>query len=177
VLDVDKALEDIIDLFAVRTGRWCALVAPIFQLTSRLSIPYMREAELLHFHNFQIWHYENYCRTSDEEKIVFGKRGSVKHNKLRNDCIERLDQYFVKFQYSGGYNSETLGSIVDKISVFFLKEKYCESEDSHRIAKLQLVFLQDAARHLWRDMLQGRSRIRLFKSLKTYHTDGLGELE
>ncbi len=80
-----------------------------------------------HQFNYQLWHQEDIARSPDcsDREIADVKRAIDKLNQLRNDWIERVDdwlsQYLVENNISASpnatQNSETPGSIVDRLSI------------------------------------------------------------
>jgi hypothetical protein len=92
----------------------------------------------LHFHNFQLWHSEDEARRRDvsDAEIARHKRDIDKHNQLRNDTIEKLDKHIadvlarngIEPDESAEMNSETPGSIVDRLSILSLKIYHMKEE-------------------------------------------------
>jgi len=134
----------------------------------------------LHWANYQIWHYEDYCRSGIDIEIIRCKPQIDKHNQLRNDFIEQLDEYLINEQLGGGiYNTETLGSIIDRISILALKvyhwnelleqgkkEKF---RSKYLVAVDQHAFLVNELASLLADIRQGKRQMRLFRQLKMYN--------
>jgi Protein of unknown function (DUF4254) len=84
--------------------------------------------EANHFFNTKLWNEEDLARrqkVSDTE-IANNKRAIDKFNQARNDYIERIDSYILKniahlSDMRGKQNSETLGSMIDRLSILSLK--------------------------------------------------------
>lgn len=126
------------------------------------------------YHNYNVWHSEDYCRTKKPELIVPNKIRIDKHNQLRNDRIESIDYILMQNQIPAvvPYNSETLGSILDRFSIAILKIFHSlELSLSDRVAvnAQQSMFLARAAHLLWLDMLAGKRHIITFRQLKMYN--------
>lgn len=78
-------------------------------------------------HNLTIWKEEDLARRvhSPDSEIVLNKRIIDINNQLRNNCIEKIDELIIKqinsFAENSRMNSETPGSIIDRISIISLK--------------------------------------------------------
>lgn len=139
----------------------------------------------LNYHNHQIWHNEDVCRSNDNSLIPNHKRAIDKHNQLRNNTIELIDEEFIKSQrsrFSSKINSETLGSIIDRISITKLKIIHLEhiisglDEDlrpKHELKlfdlKSQYNLLKNCAYELYEDMINGHRICVVFKQHKQYN--------
>jgi len=81
--------------------------------------------------NFELWHQEDLARDPEvsDTKIAAVKRAIDVLNQRRNDLIEQLDQFLVNVMGSKKVknsadlelNSETPGSIIDRLSINALK--------------------------------------------------------
>jgi hypothetical protein len=84
--------------------------------------------EANHFFNTKLWHEEDLARrqkVSDTE-IANNKRAIDKFNQVRNDYIEKIDSFILNniphlSEMRGKQNSETLGSMIDRLSILSLK--------------------------------------------------------
>ena len=82
-----------------------------------------------HQYNCQLWDEEDKARRSDvdDSDIALNKRNIDRFNQKRNDSIESIDEKIldrllnVKVQEGAWFNSETAGSIVDRLSIVSLK--------------------------------------------------------
>jgi hypothetical protein len=83
-----------------------------------------------HWANFQLWHVEDDARMVDVDSDVIAdcKRRIDRLNQQRNDLIERMDECLVAvimpYLPEGAaqrYNTETVGSAVDRLSINSLK--------------------------------------------------------
>lgn len=78
--------------------------------------------EKLLYHNLQVWHYEDQGRAADDLGVVAAWRGGMAHNKERNLAINAIDALFVPHYRAGAeVHSESIGSIVDRLTILFLK--------------------------------------------------------
>ena len=82
-----------------------------------------------HQYNCQLWDEEDKARrinVSDSD-IALNKRNIDGYNQKRNDAIEKIDENIldrlkgVRVSESAWFNSETVGSIVDRLSIVSLK--------------------------------------------------------
>ena len=84
--------------------------------------------EANHFFNTKLWNEEDLARrqkVSDTE-IVKNKRAIDKFNQARNDYIEKIDSFIIENiptlnHIQGKQNSESLGSMIDRLSILSLK--------------------------------------------------------
>jgi hypothetical protein len=94
-------------------------------------------AEENHRCNFELWHEEDRARRDDLgfEHVYRAKRAIDRWNQRRNDFIEQMDRFLVErlppFPDSVPMNSETPGSIVDRLSINALRS-YHMAEEAER---------------------------------------------
>ncbi len=78
--------------------------------------------EKLAYHNHHIWNYENYGRSNQDRLVVFGWKGCQKNNMERNLTINTVDDWMrPHYQEGAALHSETLGSILDRVTIQYLK--------------------------------------------------------
>src|SRR5947209_5018666 len=91
------------------------------------SAPLLALVQQQHRRNFQLWHEEDKARDpqATDAQIAAVKRAIDGFNQQRNDLIEKLDDYIFETLTglkitplpSKPWNSETPGSIIDKLSI------------------------------------------------------------
>jgi hypothetical protein len=83
---------------------------------------------LNHFFNSSLWDEEDLARrrNAPDSEIATNKRNIDQFNQKRNDAIERIDEIILTslsdtINESSRQNSETLGSMIDRLSIINLK--------------------------------------------------------
>jgi hypothetical protein len=151
----------------------------------------------LAYRNYLLWHEEDKARRTDVDDgaIATVKRAIDKLNQQRNDLIEKLDETILDeiarvatAPVTETINSETPGSIVDRISIMSLKvyhmDEDCRRSDidedhrqrsQHRLAvlKLQRNDLYKSLDKLLEDYLAGKKTMKLYKQFKMYNDPAL----
>jgi len=151
----------------------------------------------LAYRNYLLWHEEDKARRTDVDDgaIAIVKRAIDKLNQQRNDLIEKLDEAIlaevtrvVPVPETELINSETPGSIVDRISIMSLKVFHMDEDsrrddidDEHRqrslhrlaVLRLQRYDLYAALGQLLDDYRAGRKRMKLYKQFKMYNDPSL----
>ena len=84
--------------------------------------------EANHFFNTKLWNEEDLARRQNvsDSEITKNKRAIDKFNQLRNDCIEQIDNFILDhilntISKEAKQNSETLGAMIDRLSILSLK--------------------------------------------------------
>lgn len=105
--------------------------------------PLNRLIAKLCYHNYSNWQHENNAKSNIDDVSLRGYRATVKSNHNRNSIITEIDEYcFKNLQNNEAENvlPVTLGTIIDSISVLFLKITYLNSDksvDTIRIKKIK----------------------------------------
>ena len=107
----------------VREGNWGRNDRPEFE-----SGPW-RSIERNHRCNVLLWGEEDQARRTDvaDREIAANKRAIDRYNQARNDAIEQIDECLlsrleaVRRRGDARRNSETAGSIIDRLSILSLK--------------------------------------------------------
>ena len=151
-----------------------------------------------HYVNFELWHQEDMARDPDapDSKIAAVKRAIDVLNQRRNDMIEQMDQYLldalqsknIKYIADAEMNSETPGSIIDRLSINALKIYHMDEEiqrldvtDEHRKkCSGKLSVLQDQRNDLKKsleillaDLSSGKKRLKVYQQMKMYNDENL----
>lgn len=147
----------------------------------------------LAWRNYSLWHEEDKARRTDVDDgmIAQVKRNIDKFNQQRNDFIERLDEAILawleprcNFGAAVPINSESPGSIVDRICIMSLKVHHMRedtlredideahrSRSLHKLAVLteQRADLEQALNRLLDDYLAGERRMKIYRQFKMYN--------
>jgi hypothetical protein len=151
-----------------------------------------------HSFNFLLWHEEDIARSPDvpDKRIAEVKRAIDRYNQQRNDWIEKLDDWFtgqlgelrVAAALDAPLNTETPGSVLDRLSILALRIYHLEEQrdrqevdSAHRdavSAKLAICLAQQAdlaqsLTELLADIRAGRKRHRTYRQLKMYNDPAL----
>ncbi len=147
-----------------------------------------------HAYNFQLWHEEDSARDpqADDSRIAAVKRAIDRLNQLRNDWIEKLDDYLtdlldqarVQPSPTACQNTETPGSAIDRLSIMALRcfhyeeqlsrtdvdrEHQIKVEQRLTICRQQRADLTASLQQLLDDLLGGRKRHRTYRQFKMYN--------
>jgi hypothetical protein len=157
-----------------------------------------------HFHNRSLWAQEDLARRTQapDAEIVANKRAIDRHNQARNDAIERIDEFLLSalglvdpatlgtalprstVPAGARLNSETAGSMLDRISILGLKiaamreqTQRQDVDDAHRQAcgeRLQRLVQQRADLgacydELLADSRAGRAYFKVYRQFKMYN--------
>jgi hypothetical protein len=151
--------------------------------------------EANHFFNTKLWNEEDLARrkkVSDSE-IAKNKRCIDTFNQKRNDYIEKIDDYILnkisqKQSINAKQNSETMGAIIDRLSILSLKifhmslqtqrqdvlESHIDScAEKLKILKLQRNDLGICLDQLFCDLSNGSRYFKQYKQFKMYNDPSL----
>lgn len=166
-----------------------------FKLKYQASNTIYEFIEANHFFNTKLWNEEDLARrqkVSDTE-IASNKRAIDKFNQARNDYIEKIDDLIISSipllnKMLGKQNSETLGAIIDRLSILSLKifhmHKQTERKDveeAHidmcsqklKILNQQRQDLGVCLNDLMDDCNNGDRHIKQYKQFKMYNDPNL----
>lgn len=144
--------------------------------------------------NFQLWHEEDIARSRDvgDEKIAEVKRNIDGFNQNRNDWIEKIDDYItdqleengIEAEEGAQLNTETPGSVIDRLSILALRIYHMEEQagredasDEHRekaqqklaVCFLQMDNLSQSLQELIDDIYAGKKAHRTYRQFKMYN--------
>ncbi len=163
---------------------------PIFE---QVSADFESTFEQQHYANFQLWHEEDKARMPEapDTEIAEVKRTIDRINQHRNNLMERCDLFALAELARQGLprpdaplNSESVGLILDRLSILSLKIYHTQQEidrtdapeghaEKNRERQSILIEQRDdlagALDTLWADVLAGRRRFRLYRQLKMYN--------
>lgn len=147
-----------------------------------------------HQFNYLLWHEEDIARSPDvsDAQIAQVKRNIDRYNQLRNDWIEKLDDWItedldrhsIQLQSIARLNTETPGSAMDRLSILALRIYHLDEQlqrtdvdQSHRekvttrlaICRLQRDELSNSLRELLADIYVGLKQHRTYRQFKMYN--------
>ena len=181
--------DTLLKLFDQSVERWHS--APIVHDERS---PALHRANILHGFNFQLWHEEDQARAEGVDDTVIGqvKRRIDPLNQERNNAMEALDEWVlqalgeesVRAAPDAPQHSESVGSIVDRLSILSLKCYHMREEtlrpeatpEHRQRCQAKLAILQEqradlaaALRGLLDDLRQGRKRFKVYRQMKMYN--------
>ena len=157
-----------------------------------------RLVSIQHQVNFELWHQEDLARDPEVSDSIIAevKRTIDVLNQRRNDLIEQMDQFLldiinaenVKNNDETEMNSETPGSMIDRLSINALKIYHMDEEvqreevtAEHRnkcAAKLSILReqrhdLEQCLTKLLADLSSGEKRLKIYQQMKMYNDENL----
>ena len=165
------------------------------------SNPYVGLMEIVckqHNFNFLLWHEEDIARSPDvgDARIAEVKRTIDGYNQNRNDWIEKIDdwitehlqQNLIQAATSAPLNTETPGSVIDRLSILALRIYHLDEQAQRQNASpehiesvqrktavclLQLDDLSTSLEQLLSDIGAGRKRHLTYRQFKMYNDPSL----
>ena len=144
-----------------------------------------------HLENGRLWEQEDQARRTEvpDSAIAANKRAIDGHNQRRNDAIERIDELLLAalgaaVSPQARLNSETAGTMIDRLSILALKIHHMRLQTERTDAppahveacraKLARLIEQrtDLARcldELLADCAAGRARFKVYRQFKMYN--------
>jgi CRISPR/Cas system CMR-associated protein Cmr1 (group 7 of RAMP superfamily) len=143
-----------------------------------------------HRANFDLWHQEDMARdmSATAENIATVKHAIDRLNQSRNDLVEKIDEMLLNALPSQNcdapLNSEPPGLIIDRLSILALKIYHTREEaqretatNAHRhrneyrlsILEEQRCDLAVCLDALWKQVLAGERRFKLYRQMKMYN--------
>ena len=181
--------QSIIELHQVMVKRWHA--------QPKLDNPFVGFLRLVadqHMSNYQLWHEEDLARdpVASPHQIAEVKRNIDRLNQQRNDRIEQLDDAILAKLAASGcqadanapLNTETPGSVIDRLSILALRIYHMEeqaarhdaSAEHQRKVEQRLVILHEqhndlshSLAQLLDDIVAGKKRLKVYRQFKMYN--------
>jgi hypothetical protein len=143
-----------------------------------------------HRANFDLWHQEDLARdmSATAENIATVKHAIDRLNQDRNDLVEKIDETLLCAvpgqNCCAPLNSEPPGLIIDRLSILALKIYHTREEalretatNAHRfrnqdrlhVLEEQRADLAECLDELWKQVLAGERRFKLYRQLKMYN--------
>ncbi|MFA4849961.1 MAG: DUF4254 domain-containing protein [Methanoregula sp.] len=146
--------------------------------------------ELLHYSNFELWNCEAAIRRNDISTSFFIhlKKRIDQTNLFRTSCIERIDSIsFDLFKLcecndwdSCYVNSETLGQLVDKLSILTLKiysrDKYNKIDPAVNTLKRQRDYILVCYNRYINELSEGKGYMMRYCQFKKYEKSEIVKL-
>jgi len=156
--------------------------------------PFLKIVETIQARNFELWHEEDKARDphASSDEIAKVKRTIDSLNQRRNDGMERADEWVLSTLQKRGItagqdaplHSETVGSMVDRLSILALKVFHMREEaerenadEDHRdrcAARLRILEeqqkdLADCLAVLEKELVRGERRFKVYRQMKMYN--------
>ena len=164
---------------------------------SRLE-PFFALVSQQHECNFRLWHEEDKARskTATDHQIAEVKRAIDRLNQQRNDLIEQIDDAMTEILEEAGVtprgdakqNTETPGSVIDRLSIMSLRIFHYREQsdqpgtsDAHKkrvsdrleLCRHQIADLTLGLQQLVDDLASGVKRHQTYRQMKMYNDPSL----
>jgi hypothetical protein len=164
----------------------------------RPASPFLEMVVAQHRFNYDLWHEEDQARRTDvtNDAIAGVKRAIDRLNQKRNDAIESIDVFLlnelsrlgIKPRANARWNTETPGSVVDRLSIISLRIYHMEQEvarkdaspehhgkclEKLKLLKLQKKDLSGAFGELILAIFSGAKILKLYRQHKMYNDPAL----
>ena len=151
-----------------------------------------------HKYNFLLWHEEDIARSPNvgDYRIAAVKRAIDRFNQQRNDATERIDDFLIRtlternvvIQPDARWNTETPGSVIDRLSILALRVYHMQEQadrldagDEHvqrsrqklGVLHAQHDDLSAALGEMLADIFAGRKRLKVYRQFKMYNDPSL----
>lgn len=146
--------------------------------------------------NFLLWHEEDIARIRDIDplRIVEAKRSIDKYNQLRNNAIEKIDEWILlslgntQLDNIQALHSETPGMMIDRLSIMSLKRYHMYEETlrddasgehkalcAHKVSVLdeQMEDLSNCLRNIFAQLQAGELKFKVYRQFKMYNDPSL----
>lgn len=158
---------------------------------------WLARVALQHHSNFDLWHIEDEARApgATDHDLAEVKRRIDRTNQQRNDLVETLDLALLEWidanspmDAAAPLHSETPGLMIDRLSILSLKIHHTGEEVVRSDAppahiernRLRLGILTEQRNdlaacldELWRQVMAGQRRFKLYRQLKMYNDPAL----
>ncbi len=155
--------------------------------------PWLDRVALQHRANFDLWHIEDEARApgATDASLADVKRRIDRTNQLRNDLAEELDRELLGWlapqqlpSPGAPLHSESPGLMIDRLSILALKIFHTREEaqrtnapDGHGARNLARLAILEEQRSdlaacldiLWREVLAGARRFKIYRQFKMYN--------
>lgn len=177
--------KKVIEILELHTSKW--------MLEELKDIPHVAEMSIevliqgLHSCNFYSWKADDRSRGNLDPKIIVQhKRNLDASNLMRNHFMEAIDSLTVdtlQLRYIGDYsslilNSETIGQMLDRMSVLTLKKSFLDSRlssidasDAQKRVNQQLSYVQECYDLFLQKLQRKEAYMLAYKQYKMYKPD------
>jgi hypothetical protein len=152
--------------------------------------PFFEAALAHHRANFDLWHEEDKARdpAATDASVARVKRAIDALNQRRNDLVESMDRLLLAAaapqNQAAPLHSESPGLILDRLSILALKlyhtaeeSRRASASEAHRARNLDRLSLLEEQRAdlalcldtLWKQVLAGERRFKLYRQMKMYN--------